>query len=148
MIADDVFHLFMAEDDLEDQQIFKEAIASIEGNLKITMFSNGIDLLQSLRTSSNTPNVIFLDLFMPKLNGEQTLEKIRAMKHLDNTPVVIFSNEYNIDRISDLFEKGANRYLHKPNSFKTLTAALERTIKSIISNTLGGTAIIKYVELP
>ena len=146
MIADDIFHLYMAEDDLDDQQIFKEAIANIEGNLKITMFSNGIDLLETLQTNSNTPHVIFLDLFMPKLNGKQTLEKIRTMNHLDNTPVVIFSNEYDIDRISNLFEIGANRYLHKPNSFRTLVNALKRTITSIKNNTLGGTAIIKYVD--
>ncbi|TDT43720.1 response regulator receiver domain-containing protein [Maribacter spongiicola] len=146
MIVDDVFHLFMAEDDLDDQQIFREAIASIEGNLKITMFSNGMDLLETLRTNPNTPDVIFLDLFMPKLNGEQTLEMIRSMNHLDETPIVIFSNEYNINRISELFENGANRYLHKPNSFNTLVNALKRTIVSIKNNTLGGTAIIKYVE--
>lgn len=146
MKEDDEFHLFMAEDDLEDQQIFREAIANIGGNLKVTMFLNGIDLMEALHTSSDSPNVIILDLFMPKLNGEETLAKIRSIEAFDDIPVVIFSNEYNIDRISNLFENGANRYLHKPNSFKTLTYALKRTIESIKNNTLGGTAIINYVE--
>ncbi|WP_437369817.1 response regulator [Maribacter litoralis] len=146
MKEDDEFHLFMAEDDLEDQQIFREAIANIGGNLKVTMFSNGIDLMEALHTNNDSPNVIILDLFMPKLNGEQTLTKIRSIEAFDDIPVVIFSNEYNIDRISNLFENGANRYLHKPNSFKTLTYALKRTIESIKNNTLGGTAIINYVE--
>ncbi|MEP2059308.1 MAG: response regulator [Maribacter litoralis] len=146
MKEDDEFHLFMAEDDLEDQQIFREAIVNIGGNLKVTMFTNGIDLMEALHTSNDSPNVIILDLFMPKLNGEQTLTKIRSIEAFDDIPVVIFSNEYNIDRISNLFENGANRYLHKPNSFKTLTYALKRTIESIKNNTLGGTAIINYVE--
>lgn len=135
----------MAEDDAEDQQIFIEAIDSLHENIHITMFSNGSDLLNELHTKLLTPNVIFLDLFMPKLNGEETLTEIRKSADFDDIPVVIFSNQYDIDRISNLFENGANRYLHKPNSFKTLTSALKRTIESIKNNTLGGTAIINYV---
>lgn len=136
----------MAEDDADDQQIFTEAISSLQDNLNITMFNNGIELLHFLNNDSLKPNVIFLDLFMPKLNGKETLVNIRNQNNFDHIPVVIFSNEYNIDRISDLFEIGANRYLHKPNSFNTLANALKRTIESIRNNTLGGTAIIKYVD--
>lgn len=146
MIKDDVFHIYMAEDDAEDQQIFRDAIASLQENIKITMFPNGLDLLNKLQANTLKPNVIFLDLFMPRLNGEETLTEIRKSTALDDIPVVIFSNLYDIDRISNLFQNGANRYLHKPNSFKTLTFALKRTIESIKNNTLGGTAIINYVE--
>lgn len=66
MIKDDVFHIYMAEDDAEDQQIFRDAIASLQENIKITMFSNGLDLLNELQANTLKPNVIFLDLFMPR----------------------------------------------------------------------------------
>ncbi|WP_081819416.1 response regulator [Maribacter sp. Hel_I_7] len=146
MKANETFCIYMAEDDMDDQQIFKGAISSIDKDLELTIFSDGVALLEALNNKKHKPNVIFLDLYMPKMNGEETLLKIRQNSILDRIPVVIFSNEYNIDHISDLFEYGANRYLHKPNSFQTLTTALNRTIESIKNNTLGGTAIIKYAE--
>lgn len=146
MIENEAFCIYLAEDDIDDQHIFKEAISGIDKDLELTTFSDGVALLEALNNKMHKPNVIFLDLYMPKMNGEETLLKIRQSPVLDSIPVVIFSNEYNIDYISDLFEYGANRYLHKPNSFQTLTTALNRTIESIKNNTLGGTAIIKYVE--
>lgn len=146
MIENETFCIYMAEDDIDDQHIFKEAISSIDKDLELTTFPDGVALLEALNNKMHKPNVIFLDLYMPKMNGEETLLKIIQSPVLDSIPVVIFSNEYNIDYISDLFEYGANRYLHKPNSFQTLTTALHRTIESIKNNTLGGTAIIKYVE--
>jgi len=140
------FHIYMAEDDLDDQDIFYDAIANIDENIKIKMFTDGILLLEALSKNKDAPHVIFLDLHMPKMDGEETLKEIRKQSALNNIPVVIFSNEYNIDRIANLFEMGANRYLHKPESFKTLVSALDRTICSIKSNDLGGTAIINYKE--
>ena len=92
MIKDDVFHIYMAEDDAEDQQIFRDAIASLQENIKITMFPNGLDLLNELQANTLKPNVIFLDLFMPRLNGEESLTEIRKSTAFDDIPVVIFSN--------------------------------------------------------
>ena len=86
MIKDDVFHIYMAEDDMEDQQIFRDAIASLQENIKITMFPNGLDLLNELQTNTLKPNVIFLDLFMPRLNGEESLTEIRKTTALDDIP--------------------------------------------------------------
>lgn len=62
---------------------------------------------------------------MPKLTGEQTLAKMRVMEYLIDTPIVIFSNEYNINHISDLIDNKANSYLHKINSFNTLVNTLK-----------------------
>ena len=140
------FRIYMAEDDVDDQEIFDDAIARIDENITIKMFTDGVSLLLALSKQKLLPHVIFLDLNMPKMNGEETLKEIRKQPPFDTIPVVIFSNEYNIDRIANLFELGANRYLHKPVSFKTLVTALDRTISSIKSNDLGGTAIINYQE--
>lgn len=146
MIENENFHIFIAEDDLDDQEIFRDAIAKLNDDVKITMFDNGKALLNALPNSIHVPDVIFLDLYMPLMNGEDTLKVIRGNSIFDTIPIVIFSNEYNIDHISELFELGANRYLHKPDSFTTLITALERTISTIKKNNLGGTAIINYIE--
>ncbi|TVZ15459.1 response regulator [Maribacter sp. MAR_2009_72] len=145
-IDNEDFLIFMAEDDTDDQQIFTETIAEVDQNINIQLFDNGETVLHEMDTTSTLPNIIFLDLLMPKKNGEECLKELRANSSFDNIPIVVYSNLYDIERISNLFELGANRYLHKPASFKILTTALSRTIHSIKNNSLGGTAIIHYAD--
>ncbi|WP_405384206.1 response regulator [Maribacter sp. LLG6340-A2] len=140
------FLIFMAEDDIDDQQIFSEAIAEVDPDINIKLFNNGEALLYEMDNASTLPHIIFLDLLMPKKNGEECLKELRNNRLFDDIPIVVYSNLYDIDRISNLFEMGANRYLHKPSSFKILTTALGRTIHSIKNNSLGGTAIIHYAD--
>ncbi|WP_339840192.1 response regulator [uncultured Maribacter sp.] len=142
----ELFYIYLAEDDLDDQQIFEEAVTEIDSNIIIIPFTDGQALVDALSKKNHEPDVVFLDLYMPKMNGEEVLNEIRKNSYLDYLPVVIFSNEYNLDRIANLFELGANRYLHKPESYRILILALERTINSIKNNDLGGTSIINYVE--
>jgi CheY-like chemotaxis protein len=142
---EDNFWLFMADDDMEDQQLFAEAVWESHPEVKIKFFNSGMDLLEYLKKDSQKPNVIFLDLHMRKMNGEETLKQLRAQSDLDEVPIVLYSGVYNLDYISSLFRLGANRYLHKPSEFKILVTALERTICSIKSNNLWGTSIINYV---
>lgn len=146
MNESELFYIYLAEDDLNDQQIFEEAVTEIDSNIIIIPFTDGQALVDALSKKNQEPDVVFLDLYMPKMNGEEVLNEIRKNSYLDYLPVVIFSNEYNLDRIANLFELGANRYLHKPESYRILILALERTINSVKSNDLGGTSIINYVE--
>ena len=142
----ELFYIYLAEDDLDDQQIFEEAVTEIDSNIIIIPFTDGQALVDALSKKNQEPDVVFLDLYMPKMNGEEVLNEIRKNSYLDYLPVVIFSNEYNLDRIANLFKLGANRYLHKPESYRILILALERTINSIKNNDLVGTSIINYVQ--
>jgi len=72
------------------------------------------------------------------------LIEIRSIDAFDNIPVVIFSNEYDFKRISDICEYRMNRSLYKLNLFKTPIYALKRTIESIKNSTLNGIVIINY----
>lgn len=138
--------IYMAEDDEDDQKIFTDAISAIDKNSNVTLFNNGDELITFLKSTNKLPNIIFLDLLMPKKNGEECLIEIRDNAKFKNVPIVVYSNVYDIEKISSLFEMGANRYLHKPYSFDILMKALDRTINSIRSNSLGGTAIINYAD--
>ncbi|SDL34306.1 response regulator [Kriegella aquimaris] len=138
--------IYMAEDDEDDQKIFTDAISAIDKNSNVTLFNNGDELITILKSTNKLPNIIFLDLLMPKKNGEECLIEIRDNAKFKNVPIVVYSNVYDIEKISSLFEMGANRYLHKPYSFDILMKALDRTINSIRSNSLGGTAIINYAD--
>ena len=142
----EMFQVYMAEDNREDQQLFKMAIDKIDTSIELKLFSNGYFLLKFLEGQTRYPKVIFMDLYMSRMNGEETLTAIRANPTYNDIPIVLFSSFYDIDYISNLFALGANRYLHKPSSIDTLVSALKRAFDSIKRNELGGSAIINYTE--
>jgi CheY-like chemotaxis protein len=137
--------IFLVDDDIEDQEIFMEAISQIDTPFELKTFSSAEELLSNLISDLTNPEVIFLDLYMPGIDGEECLKEIRSNDNFANIPIIVYSTEFNLDRIEHLFSLGANRYLRKPNSFGSLVASLERTITSVKRNTLGGTAIINII---
>lgn len=138
--------IYLVDDDLEDQEIFSDAIEMIDTKVNLKLFDNGVDLMADLYANTPLPDVVFLDLYMPLMNGEECLRDIRQNEGFDEVPLVIYSSILDMDKIDELFEMGANRYLHKPSSFNALITALERTIASVKRNKLGGTAVINVIS--
>ena len=141
----DTISVFLVDDDREDREIFKSALAEIDVQVSLSTYNSGKELLDYLYANHKKPDVIFLDLYMPKMDGEECLIEIRKIDALDSTPAVIYSTEYDLDRIERLFSVGANRYLRKPDSFNSLVTSLETTINSVKRNTVGGAALINII---
>lgn len=141
----DVLLVYLADDNIEDQEIFIDAISEIDSLVELKVFDNALEIISDLQSSSQYPDIIFLDLYMPKMDGEECLKKIRSDEALGNIPIIIYSNEFDLDRVEKLFSLGANRYLRKPDTYNSLVASLERTINSVKRNNLGGTAVINII---
>ncbi|MGJ8739105.1 response regulator [Zobellia laminariae] len=137
--------IFLTDDDSTDQEIFIDALAEIDTQVSLRTFNNGVDLLTELEAGTDLPDIIFLDLYMPIMDGSDCLIKIRENPLFDNVPIVLYSTEFDIDRIEELFELGANRYLRKTSSFESLVSSLERTLSSLDRNALSGPALINIV---
>lgn len=123
-------HIYLADDDEDDRTMFAEALSEIDSSVVLTQAENGKQLMDILSTPPNPlPEVIFLDINMPKLNGFECLEKIRQ-EHADlqNIHIIIFTTSNNPATVERAFELGASYYAVKPNSFKAL--------KSLINNIL------------
>jgi CheY-like chemotaxis protein len=63
------------------------------------------------------PDIIFLDINMPCVDGKQCLKEIRNNKELDKVPVVMFSTSNHEKDIEETFKNGANLYVSKPSFF-------------------------------
>ena len=137
--------IFLVDDDKEDQQFFSDALAEVNGAVELSIFNGGEELLRALRVRDNKPDMIYLDLHMPIMDGEECLDFLRKNSDLKSVPIVIYSTELDMDRIAQLFLKGANRYLRKPDSFDSLVASISATLNSLKRNALGGNAIINIV---
>ena len=66
------------------------------------------------------PNIIFLDLNMPRMNGKDCLTELKADKRFKNIPVVIFSTSSNDQEINQCISLGAQEYIVKPATFEEL----------------------------
>src|SRR4051812_26202842 len=102
--------LFVVDDDPDDIGLFAEAVNSIDPFIHCY---SAVDSQQALNTLSEIeviPDIIFLDLNMPRINGRQCLEEIRKMEKFDRTPVVIYTTSSYEKDIIDTKSLGASYF--------------------------------------
>ena len=123
-------HILVIDDDPEDIEIFSEAINSFNENITITSSTDALLALEDLKKTESLPDIIFLDLQMPRLTGKGFLEKLNENSTLQNIPVVVLSGQSDT-LIKDTYQKiGARNYICKPNSYKQLVEALRGILQS------------------
>lgn len=117
--------IFLSDDDTDDCSLFEEALGEVLSEARLTVVSDGVRLMQALEDQNDArPEVIFLDLNMPRKNGFECLDEIRQTPKFANIPVVIFSTSTNQDVVDRTFEQGANLYITKPASYSLLKKAI------------------------
>lgn len=126
------FTIFLADDDADDRLFFKEALEELKKDLNFLSFDNGVTLMDNLlKAEKKLPDIIFLDLNMPLMNGYECLSDIRNEPILSKLPVVIYSTTIDPVKVDLLRKKGANLYLQKPISFEQLKSSLKKCITFI-----------------
>jgi len=122
-------HIMLADDDEDDRLFFKEAFEEVKINYNISAFNDGEQLMEHLYDTSNPlPDIIFLDLNMPRKSGIECLKEIRANDRLKKISVAIYSTSSSEQDIEDTFVSGANVYIKKPNDFNMLKKILSDVV--------------------
>lgn len=119
-------HVLLIDDDEDDREIFSSAIARVGAVKKFTECSCPVAALKSLEQRELKPDIIFLDLNMPKMNGHEFLTRIKSNAELSKIPVVIFSTSGNSRNIKASMDLGASDYITKPYRFDALVEILNR----------------------
>ena len=114
------FNIFYTDDDLDDHELFADVVASISSNHMIYPQYNGQELLNMLRLPHPKPDLIFLDLNMPKKNGFEVLKEMKEDDDLLGIPIVVFSTSLDEQIIKTCKGLGANLYLTKPDSYPVM----------------------------
>ncbi len=130
------FHyLLLADDDPDDCTFFKDALSATRLPASLQIVNDGVELMHHLRsTQSELPEILFLDLNMPKKSGFECLEEIKDEESLKHLPVVVFSTSADRNNSDSLYEKGAHYYIRKPADFNSLQSVIERVITLITSS--------------
>lgn len=116
---------FIVDDDIDDQDLFIEAVNEVDNSIECLSASNCEDALDLLKNRKiDLPDMIFLDLNMPRLNGKQCLAELKRQAHLRDIPVIIYSTSSEKRDIDETSKLGAAHFLTKPNKFEELCKAL------------------------
>jgi CheY-like chemotaxis protein len=107
-----ISNVILAEDDIDDQNIFQIALQEVSPQIQLDFVSNGKELLETLKT--HRPDILFLDLEMPYKNGLECLVEIRNDPKLEKIPVVVFSSTTKPSNIQTAYELGAHLFFIKP----------------------------------
>lgn len=114
-------NIYLSDDDADDRDFFTEAVYEISKDHKLTLSINGAELIEQLqRPPVPLPDIIFLDINMPRKDGIQSLDEIRKNELTENIPVVMYSTSANPDHINKAHKLGANFYFVKPSDYKSL----------------------------
>jgi CheY-like chemotaxis protein len=117
-------NVLLVDDDIDDQEIFLMALETITPAVTCTIAGSGHEALKKLHEAQTQPDVIFMDLNMPLMSGEQVLKELKQHERLQQIPVIIFSTSANPATIQQTRNMGAHDFITKPNSFNELTSLL------------------------
>jgi CheY-like chemotaxis protein len=119
--------IFYADDDQDEIDFFIEALKLIDRSIECITAPDGYKALQLLETIA-APDLIFLDLNMPRLNGKDCLISIKNNRRLKNIPVIIYSSAASEKDIFTLQKEGACKVLSKTWGI----AQLSKELRSLI----------------
>jgi CheY-like chemotaxis protein len=120
--------IIIADDDMDDRQLIEKAFESLGLKEHLCFAHDGEDLMDLLqkKKSEMGSSIIFLDLNMPKKDGRQALKEIKNNSSLKKIPVIIFTTSKSKADVEFTYEIGANCFITKPNTFKSLVITLQK----------------------
>lgn len=126
-----VQNIFLADDDHEDVQFFKDAVREISEAINVTHKPDGEELMNCLTNGEADcdTDVVFLDLNMPKMSGYDCIAALKAHSALRHLPVVIISTSNDPNNIKRLYDMGAHHYIIKPYSYGELRNVLHKVLE-------------------
>lgn len=121
----------MCDDDIDDVELFHEAVKEILPDSVLSVSHTGRQLLSALRNSR--PEVIFLDINMPEMNGWECLKVLKGDAALKYIPVIVYTTSSSLRDIEIARDLGAFRLVTKPDRFQDLRKILITIIAEIKS---------------
>jgi two-component system, chemotaxis family, response regulator Rcp1 len=123
-------HVLLVEDNEGDVRLIKEAFSESKIDKKFAVAKDGEDALNYLYkrgdyANTQRPDIILLDINLPRKNGFEVLEKIKSDPDLKRIPVIMLSSSSSEDHIAKSYDLNANCYVTKPVDFNEYTEAVK-----------------------
>jgi CheY-like chemotaxis protein len=119
----------LADDDEDDREFFSRAVAEVDASVAVTIVEDGEELMQELRWKRPVPDLIFLDMNMPRKNGKECLSEIGLDEGLRKIPVIIYSTSISALESNAPWSKGASCFVRKPDSYNILKEIVREILR-------------------
>lgn len=125
--------ILLVEDNLGDARLVREALIEVGTDAALQHVPDGVEALSFLRRegahlAAPRPDLILLDLNLPRLSGREVLAQIKSDAALRRIPVVVLTSSQSDDDILSVYELSANCYVPKPADLDHFLAVI-RTIE-------------------
>lgn len=129
----DEIEILVVEDNAADARLLKEALADTGIKHHICRSVDGEDAINYLRecaieATAKFPDVIILDLNMPRVDGHQFLKLMQKEKSMPEIPVIVLTVSQDEEDVIKALQNGMNFYLRKPPSAATIGPILQRVV--------------------
>ncbi|MFB9076708.1 response regulator [Flavobacterium procerum] len=146
--------ILLADDDVDDTEMFCEALDGFDQSIKYYCSVNGSEMMDKLYSLEQIPELIFLDLNMPLLNGLDCLKILKEQEKYRQIPVIMISTSSHKNDMDAAAALGALCYFVKPSNFRDfknilhlITSNLGDNLKEVIINLhAGGSKHIFYLD--
>ena len=128
--------ILVAENEPHHRFVLRRVFRTVELDVDLRFVNDGIELLAYLEQAGEFakpaaapwPDLVLMDLHMPRLDGIGALQAMRARRRLRTIPTIMFSSSNQPHHIDDAYASGANAYLVKVGDFRELVAHLRGMI--------------------
>lgn len=127
----------LVDDDPDDTFLFGEVLHDVDPSIEFRTAANGQEALDLLKSMPSLPDVIFLDLNMPRMGGVECLTELKADEALKDVPVIIYTTSSQSKDIEETIQKGAVCFITKPSNMKGLREILTVISRSLPTNLEG-----------
>jgi CheY-like chemotaxis protein len=133
--------ILLVEDSAGDARLAIEALREAGGRHRVSWVKDGVEAIEFLlreggHADAPRPDIILLDLNLPKKDGREVLEEIKANEELHRIPVVVLTTSQSIDDVQRMYNLHANCYVAKPvdlDRFMDIVSAIDAFWLSTVS---------------
>ena len=115
--------ILLVEDDADDEALTRRALEKNNVRNELVVARDGQEALDYLRGAPRLPELVLLDLKLPKIDGFEVLRRLRADERTRLLPVVVLTSSNEQRDVASSYSLGANSYVRKPVDFKEFTEA-------------------------
>ncbi len=124
-------YIVLADDDADERYCFEKELKILPFSINLKTVPDGARLMDYLsKNSEHLPDVLFLDINMPRKNGLECLTEIKCNEKLKRIPVIIYSTSLGDENVNTYYQYGANNFLEKGN-YSELTKCFEQILTSL-----------------
>ncbi len=136
-------NILLCDDDTDDCLFFEKALEGLDRSTKLNAVYDGEQLIDYLsKHIDDLPDVLFLDLNMPRKNGFESLCEIKEDNSLKDLQIIMFSTsfprdpDYEEDMKNRLLAIGADYFIRKPEDFELLKKTIDQALEIVLKRKL------------